>query len=93
MEFQAVLKASIENGHKIAANTSKIDQLEQLIVAYNKELKENLPKVEANGQLAQLALTRATNLERDEIFDLSKGRLQSFTNAWAVFESKIDQRY
>ena len=52
VEFQAVLKAGIENGHKIEANKTRIDKLERLIDAYNKELKEKLPKVETNEQLA-----------------------------------------
>ena len=46
------MKAGIENGHKIEANKTRIDKLERLIDAYNKELKEKLPKVETNEQLA-----------------------------------------
>ena len=49
--------------------------------------------IELSSQLAQRAMDRTANLEKDEIFDLTKTKLQTFLQDWAVFESKIDQRY
>ena len=52
-----------------------------------------MTSIELSAQLAQRAMDRTINLEKDEIFDLSKTKLQTFLQDWAVFESKIDQRY
>ena len=52
-----------------------------------------MTSIELSSQLAQRAMDRTANLEKDEIFDLTKTKLQTFLQDWAVFESKIDQRY
>ena len=56
-------------------------------------MNAKMTSIELTTQLAQRAMDRVAEIEKDEIFDLSKGKLQSFINDWAVFESKIDQRY
>ena len=56
-------------------------------------MNQKMTSIELSAQLAQRAMDRTINLEKDEIFDLSKTKLQTFLQDWAVFESKIDQRY
>ena len=88
-----MLKSNLVQEEAIQRRAKQIEHLEEQLKQCNKEITATATQIELNTQLAQRAMDRATDLGKDEIFDLTKAKMQTFINDWAVFESKIDQRY